>query len=456
MSDPFSTDDEDAKKLAEFGAADMGYQTQVAPQTDYDAMHALAGVGPPPKADSTPNDIAMALALFADAFADKGRAIGPILGAWASRKDPALESYELRMKDAMNRAQVQHLLQQGKGDQQQLELRKRALDLQAAGQAIQLKQLDARQAGVTGLKDAMVHLGMDPSQLDGMTDAQAAALKSVIASKMRQEGSNAAWDERHAQRVQDQIDTENRRPGVAAATTAATTTARLNATNGTPEEAIASFESANPKLQVTEPGTFRSVGNNPRTANSRQTNLMTVTRALDASAALRDIEREYAAIPFEERLGDKATKLASEYEKLATEHQGILQKIAGQGSGSAEERQFIREGLPSIHDLRAQAKLAGIEAMLHLNSGAMLTPFGIGIRGDKKPAPAKPSSGLDLGVTGGRKVSDTPAFPKATASAPQGGGSVSVRMADGNIYDNVPSDNLDEFLQTFPGSQVVQ
>ena len=454
MGDPFlNPDDEDAKAWATLAGAPQLPMSSPPPQSD--AMAALANVGPPPKANSTPNDIAMALALFADAFANKGRTIGPIMGAWASRKDPELESYQLRMKDAMDRAQIQHLTSQGKGDAEQLALRKRALDLQEAGQNIQRDNLAQRTAGVTGMRDALVQLGMDPKELEGMNDAQVNALKSVIGSKMRQEGSNDAWTHRNAITEQNKIDAENRRPGLAQATAAASTRGRLEATNGTPDEAVSDFEKANPKLAVTEPGTFTHIGNNPRTAAGRQQQLMTVTRALDASAALRQIEQEYAAIPFEERLGDKATALASEYDKLKTEHQGIMQKIAGQGSGSAGERDFIREGLPSIHDLRAQAKLAGIEGMLHLNSKAMLTPYGIGIRGEGSAQPSEPdlAHGGRLSVTGGRKVSDTPPIPKAPGAEPQGGGTVHVRLADGREGD-VPESELSWFESQ--GAQRVQ
>jgi hypothetical protein len=221
------------------------------PQNDYGAMEALAGLGPPPKSDGTANNIAMALAMLADAALDKGRAIGPIMGAWASRKDPALETYQLGMDDAMKRAQIAHLMGQAHGDPEATANRKRALDLEEQRLNLGRDTLEVRKGGVPGIKDALAQLGMDPAVLEGMTDAQATALKGAITSKLRQGDSNAAWTDRYGPggiREQTTIAAEGRKPAVAAATAAASKSAEIGANAGIRgEDQAAAFGKENDK-----------------------------------------------------------------------------------------------------------------------------------------------------------------------------------------------------------------
>jgi hypothetical protein len=434
---PFE-DDEDP--MLAFGASGQNETPFSNPGAgNMDAMEALASVGPPPQRGSrTPADIASAMAMLADAFLNKGRTIGPLLGQLASRQDPAIDNYKLRMDDAMKRAQIQRMLQGGHADPEQMALRREALRLQESGQQIQRDQMSARSAGISGLRDAMVQVGADPAQLEGLTDAQAKELKALIATKMRQEGSNAAATEREAVRNQHRIDAENRRPGVAAETAAASTRARLDQTNGTPDEMAGNFEAANPKLEVTDQGTFSRVGSNPRTAASRQKELSTATRALDASARLRELEKEYTAIPYAQRLGDDAIALKREYDTLVTEHQGILASIA-KNAGTAKEREEMRKGIPSIHDPFAASKLKGIERMLHLNVSANLGPSGVGIRGEGESSGESQQPDL----LGGERLPT--------------GGTVEFQLSNGKRA-RVRSDRVDFFMKKYRqlNPQVVQ
>jgi len=197
---PFE-DDEDP--MLAFGASGQNETPFSNPGAgNMDAMEALANVGPPPQRGSrTPGDIASVMAMLADAFLNKGRTIGPLLGQLASRQDPAIDNYKLRMDDAMKRAQIQRMLAQGHGDPEQVALRREALRLQESGQQIQREALAARTNGVPGIRDALKAMGgVDPAVIDGMTDAQANALKGALTAQMRQSGSNAAWAEREGAR----------------------------------------------------------------------------------------------------------------------------------------------------------------------------------------------------------------------------------------------------------------
>lgn len=456
---PDQTDDEHWKALLGMGdlQAPMLHDPQaqqmaaapVAAQLppEHQAMQALA-YGPPPMLsgdNDTMRKIAMALAMFTDVAMNKGRTMGPIMAAGlAPGPDVQLENWRRQRQYALDQSHMQHELAGHEVDPRILANRQRALDLQSRGLDIQEKQLGARTEGMSGARDAAIALGADPKMLEGMTDAQVSAWKSAITAQLRQGGSNQAWEHRNEVRVGDQIATEGRRPDVAAATTAAQTTARLNATNGTPDEAIANFQAANPKLEVTDPGTFRSLGSNPRTAAQRQQQLMTATRALDASAELLRLEKEYSAIPFDQRLSDHALSLSSEYDQLVNEHQGIIQKIASSGSGSVNEREVIRGGIPSIHNPIASSRLSGIEKMLHVNVNATLAPYGIGVVGDRKPVARATQSqepaGGGLGVTSG----SGPLVGDGSHDPP--GGKVLMQLPDGRV-GYIPAENAQEAIK---------
>jgi hypothetical protein len=345
-----------------------------------------------------PNTAGLIAAAIADLALNKGRSLGTLIGTMATSSGQADElNWRNQRQTALDRASIAHQLQASKGnaiDPERAAIMREENAISRDRLAYEREALAARAGGGSAAdpnsddsaraRQIAMQNGATAEQVNGMSAADVAHWRPQLFQLGQTGRSGAEWDRRESTREQTKLDAEGRKPALAAATAAAATTGRLNATNGTPDEAAANFQNANPKLEITDQGTFRTIANNPRTMNARQQQLMTVTRALDASATLRQIEREYSAVPFEERLGDKATALAEEYDKLKTEHQGIMQKIAGQGSGSSEERDLIRAGLPSIHDLRAQSKLAGIEAMLHLNSSAMLAPYGIGIRGEGK------------------------------------------------------------------------
>jgi hypothetical protein len=118
---------------------------------DYDAMSALADIGPPPQRGSrTPADIASAMAMLADAFLNKGRTIGPLLGQLAARQDPEVDNYKLRMDDAMKRAQIQRTLQGSHADPALLEQRKRESDLRDRQIAYEEAKLAASMKGGSG------------------------------------------------------------------------------------------------------------------------------------------------------------------------------------------------------------------------------------------------------------------------------------------------------------------
>jgi hypothetical protein len=444
-------------------------QPSLAPDTSH--WQALAGQIPdPPTAsyDGTADKAGLILAMFADAMLNKGRSMGPLVAA-AARPGPDvdLENYHRQRQHALDQAQVEHLMMAGRG--QQIDPTRAAIEQEQNSIArdrlkYEREALAARAGSSAALNDLssdetqhlqQVALGMggDPSVVQNMTGADILKWRPQIGSAAASIRSQDNWTTRNDVREQNKLDAEGRRPLVAGEVAKAQTLGRLEAANGTPDEAITNFEAANPKLAVSDSGTFRTLASNPRTAAQRQQQIMTATRALDASERLRKIEQAYEAIPFAERLGEEATALKTEYETLVTEHQGILQRIAASGAGSAQEREIMRDGIPSIHDPRASGKLKGVESMLHLNVAANLAPYGISVREDKTAPRAEPSApasretqtptGPSLGVTTGSlpKVNEVP------------GGKVLMQLPDGRV-GYVPAANVDEAAKR--GARIIQ
>lgn len=118
---------------------------------DLDAYEALAGVGGPPKADSTLDKAGIYLAMLADLAMNKGRSMGPLIAAGVKQPDDDLRNYELQMQDAQSRARIAHQLGQGKGDAETLAIRKAENEARMRQLALQERQAerDAANGGIS-------------------------------------------------------------------------------------------------------------------------------------------------------------------------------------------------------------------------------------------------------------------------------------------------------------------
>lgn len=187
---------------------------------------------------------------------------------------------------------------------------------------------------------------------------------------------------------------------------------------------VKAFEEANPDLQVAVPSRYLDVINK-RGSRTVEQEINTVNRAMHASARMIELDRQYAAIPVEERLSKRALELANEYDYLRDEHQGIILKISGQGAGDKESRQHIKEGLPDIRTTPhhfSEPRLKALHKMLVLNGKANLMNYGVGMRGKggghggEKPRPKAPEGAVEYNI---RTVAGGPVRRVITATEDQ-------------------------------------
>lgn len=442
-------------------------QPSIAPDTTH--WQALAGQLPdPPTAsyDPTMDKGGLILAAFADALLNKGRSI-PTLIAAGSRPGPDvdMENYKRQRQHALDQAQVQHLIQAGRGQamdperaaimrdendiaRERIKYEREALAARS-GNSAALNALDSDET--QHLQQVALGMGADPEVVKTMTGADILKWRPQIGSAAAAQRSQANWNERYGVGgVREQVDIgkEGRAVG------------RELSKEGREQERVAA--------QSTIPG-WRQ---NPNVAPTKDT-------AADAREIVDALgEVEYAA--------NELTKLHGELGKQAA--LGKLNVVIGADDAAqkvaraqllhqkllASERKLQNMGVPQRYELEmlqsAEPQLTSLDGIL--NAGNVYPTVAsearaqaarrlkvFGYEPDDAPASRETQTPTGVGglerlpVTGGTstRISDTPPTPTQGQAPP--GGKVLVQLPDGRV-GYLPSEAADEAVKR--GARIIQ
>lgn len=196
---------------------------------------------------------------------------------------------------------------------------------------------------------------------------------------------------------------------------------------------VGQFEKQHPKLVVTGSEIYKRESQNRFAVKQRNQDIQNVDRALAASDRLSQLANQWSLA---DAAGNPESARAAEqeYQLYKDEHQGIILKIAGMGSGGTEgEREEIKGMIPERLNPMAVARLQGVGRFLHSQAHEMLRIHGLGVRSEAEAEGYQQPSASDqqgdlpsLSVTapadhparGIPKVSSLPGV-KPPASAPK-------------------------------------